>query len=261
MSDDLGERFTMARKARGLTLEEAAAATKIRKEYLAGMESNNYELGLPDIYIRGFVKIYAKYLKMDVEAVMADCPMAEFEVLNSRLNKKFSYNAIVNGEKNAEDESDGGINYSIPPSKRLRALTDSCRRLLARAKGFYGKGRSMKIIVAISLAALLALAAVTVFRAGKNHGEISKASVDGVLGTAEQSSLSLIATGKVRVVVREKKTGHRIFTDVLEAGTVKKISHATPIQIFYDGGEFLLIKRANGEQIYPQPGRGGLEIK
>src|SRR3712207_9493670 len=55
----------MGRKQRGLTLDEAEQATKIRKRYLDGLEREDFGV-LPDaVYARGFLKTYANYLGLD----------------------------------------------------------------------------------------------------------------------------------------------------------------------------------------------------
>lgn len=61
----LGERLEEARKRKGVSIREAAEATKIRSEYLESFEANDFEINLPDIYRRGFVKIYSRYLGED----------------------------------------------------------------------------------------------------------------------------------------------------------------------------------------------------
>ena len=63
----IGPVLEKARKDRGLTLEEAEHATKIRRRYLAGLEREDFGV-LPDaIYARGFLKTYANYLGLDGE--------------------------------------------------------------------------------------------------------------------------------------------------------------------------------------------------
>jgi cytoskeleton protein RodZ len=63
----IGPVLEKARIERGLTLEEAEQATKIRKRYLAGLEREDYGI-LPDaVYARGFLKTYANYLGLDGE--------------------------------------------------------------------------------------------------------------------------------------------------------------------------------------------------
>ena len=63
----IGPVLEKARKERGLTLEEAEHATKIRKRYLVGLEREDYGV-LPDaVYAQGFLKTYANYLGLDGE--------------------------------------------------------------------------------------------------------------------------------------------------------------------------------------------------
>ncbi len=62
---EIGPNLEQARKDRGLSLEEAEHATKIRKRYLDGLERDDYGV-LPDgVYARGFLKTYANYLGLD----------------------------------------------------------------------------------------------------------------------------------------------------------------------------------------------------
>ncbi|NBP90516.1 MAG: hypothetical protein EBU50_04720, partial [Opitutae bacterium] len=52
---------------------EAAEFTKLRTDYLQAMEANQFEsIPLADVYRRGFVKVYARYLRLDDEKAVAD---------------------------------------------------------------------------------------------------------------------------------------------------------------------------------------------
>ena len=68
----IGERLEEARKRKGISIREASEATKIRSEYLHKLESNSFDLGLPEIYIRGFLRNYAVYLKLNGDKLVAD---------------------------------------------------------------------------------------------------------------------------------------------------------------------------------------------
>ena len=72
--------------------------------------------------------------------------------------------------------------------------------------------------------------------------------------------ISLISTGNVKVVVRSKKTGDKLFAGKIEPGDIEKISYSEPIQIFYDKGEYLIIKRQDGKQFPLRQAEGALEI-
>jgi transcriptional regulator with XRE-family HTH domain len=61
----IGRVLERARKDKGLSLEDAERATKIRKRYLIGLERDDYTV-LPDaVYARGFLKTYANFLGLD----------------------------------------------------------------------------------------------------------------------------------------------------------------------------------------------------
>src|SRR5688572_13484871 len=68
----IGERLEEARKRKGISIREAAEATKIRGEYLHKFESNQYDIKLPEIYVRGFLRTYANYLKLPGEKIIND---------------------------------------------------------------------------------------------------------------------------------------------------------------------------------------------
>ncbi len=68
----IGERLEEARKRKGISIREASEATKIRGEYLHKFESNQFEIKLPDIYLRGFIRLYANYLKLPGDKIVND---------------------------------------------------------------------------------------------------------------------------------------------------------------------------------------------
>ncbi len=68
----IGERLEEARKRKGISIREAAEATKIRGDYLQRFENNQFDIKLPDIYIRGFLRIYANFLKLAPEKLVND---------------------------------------------------------------------------------------------------------------------------------------------------------------------------------------------
>lgn len=68
----IGERLEDARKQKGISIREAAEATKIRGEYLQKFESNHFDLGLSKIYVRGFLRTYANFLKLPAERLLND---------------------------------------------------------------------------------------------------------------------------------------------------------------------------------------------
>lgn len=68
----IGERLEEARKRKGISIREAAESTKIRGDYLQKFEANSFEVDLPPLYIRGFLRSYARYLDLDPDRVVGD---------------------------------------------------------------------------------------------------------------------------------------------------------------------------------------------
>lgn len=68
----LGERYRAAREARGLSLSDVSEQIRIRSVYLAAIEEERWSaIGAP-VYIRGFLRTYARFLGLDPEEVVAD---------------------------------------------------------------------------------------------------------------------------------------------------------------------------------------------
>lgn len=68
----IGERLEEARKKKGISIREAAEATKIRGDYLSQFENNRFDINLTEIYVRGFLRSYATYLKLSGDKILND---------------------------------------------------------------------------------------------------------------------------------------------------------------------------------------------
>ena len=85
----IGQVLEKARKEKGLTLDEAEYATKIRKRYLAGLEREDFG-ALPDaVYAHGFLKTYANFLGLDGEELSRELR----DRRKSRRERSFDYGA------------------------------------------------------------------------------------------------------------------------------------------------------------------------
>jgi len=67
----LGEVLAARRGERGLTIEQAAAATRIRPHYLSALESNELERLAAPVYAKGHLRTYARFLGLDPEPLVA----------------------------------------------------------------------------------------------------------------------------------------------------------------------------------------------
>ncbi|MFQ5481418.1 MAG: helix-turn-helix domain-containing protein [Nitrospinaceae bacterium] len=70
MADDFGAFLKRERELRGVPLEEIAAVTKIHIKYLEALESNNFGELPGEVFIKGFIRSYAKAIGANVEEML-----------------------------------------------------------------------------------------------------------------------------------------------------------------------------------------------
>jgi transcriptional regulator with XRE-family HTH domain len=67
----VGQLLRASREALGISRQEAAAATQIKAVFLAALEEDDYRLLPDERYLLRFLEEYARFLKLDAEAVQA----------------------------------------------------------------------------------------------------------------------------------------------------------------------------------------------
>ncbi len=72
MAESLGEKLRLAREARGITISEVSAQTRIASRYLEAIEENNYKPLPGGVFNKGFIKAYAKYVGVDENEALSD---------------------------------------------------------------------------------------------------------------------------------------------------------------------------------------------
>lgn len=69
---DIGRMFREARERKGVTVSEAAAATRMKVQHIEAIERNDFDYMPAPIYTKGFLRIYAEYLGLDPERVIRE---------------------------------------------------------------------------------------------------------------------------------------------------------------------------------------------
>jgi transcriptional regulator with XRE-family HTH domain len=75
--ETIGQRLKRLRTDRHISLEKASEATRVRPNYLQALEEDNYSVMSSAAQARGFLKLYADYLGLDLEAAMDELRNAE----------------------------------------------------------------------------------------------------------------------------------------------------------------------------------------
>jgi cytoskeletal protein RodZ len=66
----LGDQLRTQREKKGITLDQAAADTRIREKFLKALEDGDYQSLPGAVYTKGFLRNYAEYLDLDQEELV-----------------------------------------------------------------------------------------------------------------------------------------------------------------------------------------------
>src|SRR5436190_10480805 len=86
----VGQQLRTAREARNLTIQEVAEATKIRSDHLRALEEETYDVFSAPVYIRGFIRTYATFLKLDAKKLVEEVKTSLAGSEKHRENPSFS---------------------------------------------------------------------------------------------------------------------------------------------------------------------------
>lgn len=279
----IGERLEEARKRKGISIREVSEATKIRGDYLMSMEDNTMEIPLPEIYRRGFLKNYAKYLKLDPDKLLTDYVAQQKGRALHRERTVAGEDRPVFGRMEIEEEepapapvppesgpataregaSPDEPSRQEPPPRPAPILTDNTLYLKIAA-GLMGT----------ALVVLLVIVLVNLLRSGDEvadpvAGPATPAAVEetgpagqGAAGAeaARSPTITLRATEDVTVIVDDVVTRERLFRGILRAGETQLIEREGAVNIkFSDGGA--LVIETGGETVRPSTaGMGQIQI-
>ena len=250
----IGDQLEEARKRRGITVREASEATKIRGEYLNNFESNSFGINLPDIYIRGFLRSYANYLKINADKILTDynahllgeskpARRDNREFLGRlELQQKPLHNEDVSNAGDIDDEE-----LRKPPSPESIPIWERLN---------LEKDVAIKIGIAGGLALLLVIAIIWGFLAFMGSDEPTTDSNLAETPTPAQvardaTPFTLIANDDVRVEVKQVDGDLPLFFAVLPRGQEKELSAVGSIRVTYSDAEALSIRI--GTKTYAMP--------
>jgi transcriptional regulator with XRE-family HTH domain len=213
----IGERLEEARKRRGISIREASEATKIRSDYLHKLESNSFDLNLPEIYIRGFLRGYANYLKLNSDKVLADYKaLAPNEGRASRRDNREIYGrmdlapAPRQGAEAAPAASptEAPAAPAAPPRPSFAAAASSGPAPIDTALLIKG---------AIIVAALVIIVVIVFGTVKALSGGPAKPTAAAIKPVAQQT-ITLIARDTVRVKLAQELDGTELFQGTLIKG-------------------------------------------
>lgn len=274
MMQTIGGQLEEARQRKGISLREAAEATKIRSDFLAYIEQNKMDFDLPDIYKRGFLKNYARYLKLDVEKLLTDY---EAQLLGDTRKRKeggvelFGQMEIkkTNGtDNNGREESDEPAPYGYVTTKPTRGNTSQEVEEEDADKTFYMKiglifvGTLALVFVVFGLIwAILGSDKSDAFTdSSVTQEETIEAQSTEPSQTEDTSSesITLIASGNVYVLVKQQSDNQELMRKTMSEGESITLVKNGAVDILFTAGENLQIEHG-GERLRPR-GSGTAKI-
>ncbi len=238
----IGERLEEARKRRGISVREAAEGTKIRGDFLLGFENNEFDTGLPELYVRGFLRNYAQFLKADAEKIVTD------------------YNAMVIGEtKGGRKESRELFGrMEIPEQKRSAAEAGATPPQTERRRPDEGGERKRAPlspemanyikIGAIAIAGVLAIVFIVwlvqlIISSASSPATARADAPAPVEAQVPLETITLIALDSVGVKVVQTADGRELFSGPLARGERREIAKRGQVIITYNVGRNLQIEK------------------
>jgi cytoskeletal protein RodZ len=128
----IGQKLEEARNRKGISLREASESTKIRGDYLSAFEASQFEINLPDVYLRGFVRLYARFLGLDQEAIQADLDL-EMGHSSSKSSKKVLGSLSADSPDNGEFANSNTVSSKPVGESRLGETPDFFKPVLISA--------------------------------------------------------------------------------------------------------------------------------
>ena len=236
----IGERLEEARKRKGISIREAAESTKIRGDYLQKFEANSFEVDLPPLYVRGFLRSYARYLDLDPDRVVSDFDaLMGRESRPARRENREAYGRVDFGE--AARGPEAGAAAPVGRSDQDQAVMLKFALL--------GGGALVAVIVVIVLFRVLFSTAPA------KPAQTAQGPAPTVQAEAAQT-LTLTAIDATRVKVVQDLDGAVLFNGALAKSESKSLKKQGKLLITVEAGKNLRMEVNGRNYAVPIDGYG-----
>src|SRR5690242_15094692 len=85
MSESVGARLRQARELRKLSIQQVSETTRLRPHYLQALESDDHSAIPSAAQARGFLRLYADFLQLDIADLIPAPPVPEPAAVNETI--------------------------------------------------------------------------------------------------------------------------------------------------------------------------------
>lgn len=261
----IGERLEEARKRKGISIREAAEATKIRGDYLHKYENNQFDIKLPEIYVRGFLRTYAVYLKLPGDKIIADYhALGLGEAARSRTLNREVYGRMdisISNAKAAADLPASGSTVSASgatPDSDTTASDNNPATFRPRGSGGFEFDSSLLLKTGALVAGVVVLAILLIWGIGAltGGGKSDDPAVTWVKPVEGQTTLGLVGVADSPLVTATDTAGTVLFSGPLKAGEIRAIPRTGQILIETETPQNVKIELAGRQWELTDPSTG-----
>jgi transcriptional regulator with XRE-family HTH domain len=261
----IGERLEEARKKKGISIREAAEATKIRGDYLSKFENNQFDINLTELYVRGFLRSYAQFLRLPSDRILNDYAALGRGEARPRQPSREIYGRMDVSIVSADERGDGKpatADEPAPAPQPARRSTGAGRRVGAAP----GPGIDPALVfkygkwAAIALAGVLIVWGLIAIVNSASEDRISRQPGAASPVQAVEPSITLVALDTVNVSVfaagPDGRDGAVLLPETtLVRGQTRVVPKPGPIFIRYSDPKNLAVE-INGTRHQMPAGKG-----
>jgi hypothetical protein len=258
----IGERLEEARKRRGISIREAAETTKIRSDFLSSFEDNSFDINLPEIYVRGFLRNYALFLRINPETIVTDYTATLLGESKSRRESRELFGRMELQDRpkpseaeHAEIEAEPTVETAPKEAPRPPASSTSSgdwKDFIRLDNSVYLKIGAIILSGVLVIAVLVWVIQAIVGSGGSSGSDARPAVVEGV----DSEIINLIALEEVRVKVTQIDGGDVLFQGPLAQGETRSVTKRGTVLITYTAGANLLVEKDGQRFRMPTEGIG-----
>ena len=220
----IGERLEEARKRKGISIREAAEHTKIRGDYLQKFEANSFDIDLPPLYIRGFLRTYSRYLDLDPERVVGevDAALGRESKPARREHREALGRVDFGAEPRKTDSSDTGEKVGGSPANDKAMLIKF---------GLLGGGALLAIVIIILLInVLVSRSPAKPAQSAQNH--TAEQTAQPASNSPSVQIVTFTATAKTRIKIATKAEGKVLADNItLNEGKSFTVNKSEPLLV------------------------------
>lgn len=243
----IGERLEEARKKKGISIREAAEATKIRGDYLSQFENNRFDINLTEIYVRGFLRSYAVFLKLAPEKILNDYASLGRGEARPRQPSREIYGRMDVSIASADDRPEAAPEEAAAPTPAHRQASVSRGSNVAAGPAIdpallfkFGKWAGILVVALLFLWGVMAIISGTRSTTVAHNPPATTVTKPAVPQPAERT-ITIVALDAVRVSVvtrnADDSEGEELFTGTLARGQTQVVPWPGPIYIKANAGE------------------------